>query len=196
MTIGGVSRIGGSSGSTNSQFAPSAPMKTPDLPKSASPLPLPPPAPPANPQPVAQLLESSAGWPVRICAEGGRLGEIVQSGDGRTLWNSSIDNAATYLTSARQAGTLLLATHYSLLTTHYSPLTTHYSLLTTHYSPLTTHYSLLTTHYLLLTTYYLLLTACYLPLTAYCLLLTTCYLALATWHLLLTTQGALVRIGA
>ncbi|MDA3852933.1 MAG: hypothetical protein PF444_01630 [Bacteroidales bacterium] len=49
--------------------------------------------------------------------------------------------------------TVILFTHYSLLTTHYSLSTTHYSLLTTHYSLLTTHYPLLTTHYPLLTTH-------------------------------------------
>ena len=41
---------------------------------------------------------------------------------------------------------------YSLLTTHYSPLTTHHSLRTTHYPLLTTPYSLRTTHYPLPTT--------------------------------------------
>ena len=47
---------------------------------------------------------------------------------------------------------ILLTTHYSLLTTYCLPLTTHYRW-SRRCCPSTAYYTLLTTHYLLLTTY-------------------------------------------
>ena len=43
------------------------------------------------------MLVPEAGWPVRLCAEGGKLKGLALSTDGRTLWSAAFEGDRTVL---------------------------------------------------------------------------------------------------